>query len=100
MPRAIPKVHASIMNNEQLKDRELLNAMRASWELRRRKTQVAAGIEFGVTIAGDGHIVGVWSFHDGTYQLRKLASWQPVNVVSLIEEAIAATCLLLDGKSG
>jgi hypothetical protein len=88
------------MNIEQLKDRELLHAMRASWELRRRKAQVAAGIDFGVTIASDGHIVGIWGFHDGAYRLRNLASWQPINVASSIAEAIVMTCRLLDGQSG
>ena len=74
--------------------------MRATLELRRRKAHAAVAMEFGVTIASDGHIVGIWSFHDGAYRLRNLASWQPINVVSSIEEAIAVTCRLLGGQSG
>jgi hypothetical protein len=77
-------------------DGRLLAALRESDELRRLGCRVELGEGYGVLIHARDNAVGVWSYFDGMYRFRTLASWEPFCQAESIEDAVAMTLVLVD----
>jgi hypothetical protein len=68
-------------------DIELLVYLQSCRELEVLGIGLSRGEHYGVLVHDGAHTVGLWSFYEGRYRWRYLASYEPITSVGSIEEA-------------
>lgn len=51
---------------------------------------------FGVALSMRNRVVGIWSYYQGQYRYRSLASWQPIATVATLDMAVELTEWMAD----
>lgn len=79
------------MNAHHLLEVELLQRINESEDRATLVVSAAKGHRFGVLILHHGRPVGLWSYFNGKFRFRGLASWDFIHAANGLEHAIAMT---------